>query len=126
MEDPLLKLHGEQVGKMELPEWIKEIECPLCKKQVSLRAIRKIQLCLNTRNFGEVAIEVFCDDCRNMDTLYFRTKMDHISDFIACLRGLCTMPLDPVLEEDMYKMNYNNMLDIMINKSNEENKNDDI
>lgn len=126
MEDPLLKFHEGRMKEMGFPDWIKEIKCPLCKKQIPLRAIRSIQLCLNTRNFGEVAVEVLCDDCRNMDTVYFRTKMDHVADFVACLKGSYSMPPDPILEEDMYKMNYNNILEIMVGNTKKETKNDDI
>ena len=126
MQNPLLKFHSDKVEDMKLPEWIKEIKCPFCKEQVNLRGIRNIQLCLNTRNFGEIAIQVFCDDCVKMDTLYFRTKIRHIDDFIGCLYGNREITDDPVLEEDMYKINYNNILEIMTNNTKEEDENDNI
>jgi len=126
MQDPLLKSHTDKAEKMQLPEWIREIECPFCNEQVSLRAIRNIQLCLNTRNFGEIAIQVFCDDCKKMDTLYFRTKIDHVNDFVGYLKGQSEMSSDSVLEEDMYRMNYNNVLEGMVNDTKEEKENGDI
>jgi len=124
MEDSLLKTHTEKVDKMHLPNWIKEIKCPFCNKNVESRAFRNIQLCLNTRNFGEIAIQVFCDDCKKMDTLYFRTKVGSINDFIGYLKDFSEKSLKPILEEDMYRMNYNNILEIMSN--NEEERNDDV
>lgn len=127
MGDPILKVHSDEMEKMDFPEWITEIECPFCKEQVDIRGIRNIQLCLNTRNFGEIAIEVFCDDCRKMDTLYFRTKIDNISDFVGCLRGQYgqyNVPPEPIVEESMYKMNYNNIMEIMAANSKKESKDD--
>jgi hypothetical protein len=121
MEDPLLKFHEEQMKKMDIPKWIKDIKCPFCKEKIPLRAIRNIQLCLNTRNFGEIAIEVFCDDCKKMDTLYFRTKIKNLSCFIDCIQDSCEMPYEPVVEEDMYKLNYNNILELMVKLKSEEN-----
>jgi len=121
MSDPLLSFHEKQMEKMSLPKWIKDIKCPFCNQKGPLRTVRKIQLCLNTRNFGEVAIEVFCDDCKKMDTLYFRTKMDNVADFASSLMGSVEMPPESVVEEKMYKMNYNNILEKMMTSKSEEN-----
>jgi hypothetical protein len=121
MENHLLSFHEKQMEKMNLPDWIKEIHCPFCHKELILRSIRNVQLCLNTRNFGEVAIEVFCDDCKKMDTVYFRTKMDSIADFADSLQGSYSMPSNYVLEEKMYKMNYNNILEQMVKNKGEDN-----
>jgi len=121
MANPLIKFHEEQIAKMGIPEWIEKIKCPFCNEKVSPRTIYKIQLCLNTRNFGEIAVEVFCDDCAKMDTLYFRTKISNISEFIDALQGNCEIPEPPVVEEEMRKMNYNNILEGMYKTKSEEN-----
>lgn len=119
MSDALLSFHEEQMEKMSLPKWIKDIECPFCNRKISLRAVRNVQLCLNARNFGEIAIEVFCDDCKKMDTVYFRTQIDTIAGFVKYLKGR-PMEEEQVLEEKMYKMNYNNVLHKMMTTKKEE------
>lgn len=126
MADPLIKFHEKQIEKMGLPKWINEIECPFCNERISSRTVYNIQLCLNTRNFGEIAIEVFCDDCKKMDTLYFRTKIKNIADFIECLGGQGDVPEESVIEEEMRKQNYNNILEEMYKTKNEDGKNHDV
>ena len=120
MAHPILEFHEKKMQDTGLPEWIREIKCPFCKEPISLRAFRSVQLCFNTRNFGEIAIEVFCDDCEKMDTVYFRTKIDNIADFIKCLQGSSNLPKDYVVEEEMYDMNYNNILELMATQTSEE------
>ena len=122
MEHPILNFHEKQVGKMNLPEWVTAIDCPFCEEDIALRAIYNIQLCLNTRNFGEVAIEVFCNKCKKMDTVYLRTKLTSIDEYIECLKGIQDMPQDVIVEEDMFKMNYNNVAEQMAQQQYEDKK----
>ncbi len=72
MPNDVSDFHKILMAEMNLPKWIKKIKCPFCNKELSLISIRNIQLCLNTRNFGDIAVEVLCNDCSKMDTLYFR------------------------------------------------------
>ncbi len=121
MKNPILEFHNQQIEAMGLPIWIKDIKCPFCKRNLPPRGVYNIQLCLNTRNFGEIAIVVFCDECKKMDTLYFRTNMTCLKEFAFALAGEYEMPKETVVEESMYKMGYNNILEKMVSQKNEEN-----
>jgi len=105
--------HEAKMADMKLPTWILNIRCPFCKKPIPKRSIRNIQLCLNTRNFGEIAVEIICDECKKMDTVYLRTKISGLSQFIDCLSQNESPSEQLVLEEEMIKLNYNNLLEKM-------------
>jgi hypothetical protein len=113
MSKEILDCLNLKMEKMNLPNWIKEIHCPFCNLKLPLRSIRHIGLCFNTRNFGEMTVEVLCDQCSKMDTLYVRVDISNIEQFIDFLNGK-----DPkaslVIEEDMYIMKYNNIVSKMI------------
>ena len=112
----ILDFHESLMSKMGLSKWIKDIKCPFCEKEIPLRSIRNIQFCFNTRNFGEIAIEVLCEDCAQMDTLYFRMNCKNINDFIEKLspkEELDILKIDPILEKNMYEMQYNNVAEEM-------------
>jgi len=113
MRSSIQDFHEAQIDKIDIPQWIKDINCPFCSKDIPLRSIRNIQLCLNTRNFGDVAVEVLCDECSQMDTLYFRERIKNISDFCEYLEGNKTPNEKPLIEEDMYKASYNNIVEKM-------------
>jgi len=120
MSNNVSDFHKILMAEMNLPDWIKEIRCPFCNRDLSLISIRNIQLCLNTRNFGDIAIEVLCNDCNKMDTLYFRKGAENISDFINHLmfwdNNDNNPKPDPIIEEEMYKMQYNNVVEEMVNR----------
>jgi len=131
MDSGISDFHEKLMDKMQLPYWIEDIKCPFCDKELPLRSIRNVQLCLNTRNFGDIAIEVLCDECSKMDTLYFREGCEHISDFtqkLACFEpGRVSDGLEPreakskpVLEKEMYDMKYNNVMEKMATEQTEE------
>jgi hypothetical protein len=109
----ILNFHEEELQKINIPEWI-NIDCPFCKKELPLRSIRSIAMKLNARNMGDIAIEVYCDYCSKMDTLYFRNQFNTISDFIQFLEGEKSPTVEPIIEEEMYKMQYNNVVEKMI------------
>lgn len=120
MPNDVSDFHKILMAEMNLPKWIKKIKCPFCNKELSLISIRNIQLCLNTRNFGDIAVEVLCNDCSKMDTLYFRKGAENISDFINHLmfwdKDDNNPKPDPIIEEEMYKMQYNNVVEKMVNR----------
>jgi hypothetical protein len=72
----------------------------------------------NTRNLGDITLEVFCIYCSRMDTLYFRDEASKISDFIEILKGSKELKSKPIIEEEMYKMQYNNAMDKMMAEEN--------
>ena len=114
MGTDVTNFHEKLAGEMNLPEWIKNIRCPFCNKNLPLRSIRNIQLCLNTRNFGEIAVQVICDACNKMDTVYYRTNVRNISGFVDYLTGYYQVGISPTLEKEMYNQKYNCVVEEMI------------
>lgn len=114
MEDRILQFHEKILGNYEIPKWIKDIKCPFCKKELPLRSIRSVSMKFNTRNLGDITLEIFCVYCSRMDTVYFKGAAEKISDFIEILSGNKELKSKPVIEEDMYKAGYNNVMEKMI------------
>ena len=113
MNKRLKMFHESRMNEMKLPDWIHNIACPFCNRKLPKRSVRNVQLCLNTRNFGEIAVEIFCDDCSKMDTLYHRTKIHKQNQFLDLLRHNPAEQPDMIIEEEMFKMNYNNIMELM-------------
>lgn len=110
-------IHEEILSEMDIPLWMR-IKCPFCGKEQPLRSIRSFGVKLNPRNVGDLFVEICCYDCKLMDTLYFRGEITKVSDFVSYLNGSKTPESSPVIEEDMYKMQYNNMIEKMLTKMN--------
>lgn len=105
------EIHEKLIEQIGIPEWMK-LTCPFCKKPLPLRSIRSVGLKFNTRNFGDVVVEFICESCQLMDTLYFRQEVNVISDFVDLLVGNKKPNSLPVIEEEMYKSQRNNVLEI--------------
>lgn len=116
MNEELKNFHEGLMGGVELPQWIKDIKCPFCKEEIPLRSVRSIQICFNARNFGDIAIEVFCDDCSKIDTLYYRECCDSIPNFVELLHDK-KAESEAVSEREMYKMGYNNVMERMVRQT---------
>jgi len=114
MSDEVLQFHEKELSKWNLPKWM-NIKCPFCFKEQPLRSIRSVSIKFNTRNMGDLALEICCSDCHKMDTLYFQQEIDKITDVIPLLTGEKEPKSKPVLEEKMYKLKYNNVVEKMIN-----------
>jgi len=114
MTPDINEFHEQVCDKVGLPKWIKDIKCPFCGIELPSRSIRNVRLCLNARNFGDIAVEVFCNECKKMDTLYFRTEVKNVHDFWDFLRGGLDPKKDPVLEEKMFSLGYNNVFEQML------------
>lgn len=114
MNTEILDFHEEALGEVGVPEWMSEINCPFCKKDLPLRSIYGIGIKLNTRNMGDLTVEILCDECRQMDTLYFRKEISKLVDILPLLSGDKQPSSEPVLEEDMYKMKYNNVVEKLV------------
>ena len=114
IDSDIVLFQEKLMQEMNLPEWIKKIQCPFCHKDLSLRSIRNIQLCLNARNFGEIAIEVMCNVCDRLETIYFRTKIRNMDRFVEYLNGHCSFEGKSFLERDMYDEKYNCVVEEML------------
>ena len=112
MPSEISDFHEASISKLDLPEWIAAIKCPFCQKELPMRSIRTVGMKFNARNMGDIVVEVLCDDCSKMDTLYFREQCD-IPKFINLLSGVHSPSSDPVIEEEMFTLNYNNLLEDM-------------
>jgi len=123
MKFDIIDFHQKILEKMEIPEWI-NINCPFCNKKLPVRSIYNFGICLNVRNCGDIFVEVFCDDCKKMDRVYFRKSIEKISQFIDFINNSKKPSSEPILEENIYKMQYNNTLDKMleVKKINKEDK----
>ena len=113
MADIVHNYHQAKMGKMTLPKWIMGILCPFCGAKLDLISIRTISLCLNTRNFGDLVVEIVCNACSRMDSLYFREDIKNIKDFTKLLME-SKPKVDPIIEEEMYKNQYNNIVEKMV------------
>jgi len=109
----IVNFHEKEVQKFGVPEWLK-LKCPYCSHDLSLHGIRTIGLKLNTRNMGDLVVEFVCDSCSRGNTFYYRQEVKNIMEFCDKLSGLKQVETKPVVEEDMYKMRYNNVLEKMV------------
>ena len=116
----ILNYHESISESMGLPAWMHDIVCPFCKVKLPLRAIRSVSLKLNARNIGDVAVEIFCDKCQKMDTVYYAREINTINDLISILNGTSRPSAEPIIEEEMYKKQYNNVVEKMALKYNKE------
>lgn len=116
MSKNILDFHAEVMKEAELPEWMNKLICPFCKEILPPRCIRSVGMKFNTRNYGDVIVEVFCEKCRKMDTLYFVKETNNIKDFVKIIDGTEMPKSKPVIEESMYNMKYNNIMEKMIAK----------
>lgn len=124
----IAEVHGKRMALMKFPDWIKNIKCPFCKNDLPPRAIREIGVKTNSRNIGDVFVTVCCEDCKKMDTLYFRSVADTMAEFVAVIQGIKEMKTEPVTEEKMYAMRYNNLIETELKNLKEhlEERNDDV
>ena len=107
--------HKAIISAMGLPKWLGEVPCPHCKKMMGETSFRALSFKLNARNIGDLCVEFICPHCRVGDFLYYRNMFGDINDVNAIVRG-DKLPevVDGVLEDKMYQMNYNNVVDTMI------------
>jgi hypothetical protein len=109
----IAQFHEEELKKWGIPKWM-NVKCPFCNKELPLRSIRSIGFKLNTRNMGDIILEVMCDSCSKMDTVYFHKQVESVKDFIPFLTGEKVPSSESIIEEKMYKMQYNNVVDKMM------------
>ena len=121
MSNKLKAFHNSEVEMMRIPNWI-DLHCPFCKEKCEPRSIRSIGMNFNARNIGDVTVEFCCDKSNRMDTLYYRKAALDVKDFSDLINPNCTEdikpPNEPLIEEKMYKMQYNNLVERMIHKEN--------
>ena len=112
-EDKLSIFHEKILKELGIPQWA-NVKCPFCHKELPLRSVRAISVRFNTRNLGDVTVEIFCIHCSQMDTIYFRKEANNIADFISLLNDEKKPTNKFILESEMYKLGYNNAVEKMI------------
>lgn len=115
--DNVSDLHNKKIEEMNIPKWM-NIKCPYCKKEQPLRSIRSFGLKLNSRNIGDLFVEICCYDCKTSNTLYFRSEVNNINDIVEILTKR-EPTSKPVIEEEMYAQKYNNLVEWGIKKRGE-------
>lgn len=113
MGSELKEFHEKMSDKMNIPSWA-IVNCPKCDRTLHKREIRGIQLKFNARNIGDIAVEYCCEDCRVMDTFYFRQAVKNVSQFAELMkdRNDYEFPTsEPVTEDKMYELQYNNLME---------------
>jgi len=115
MPNEILEFHEKSLEEFHIPKWAM-INCPYCGKPLQKRAIREIGMKFNSRNMGDIFLEFCCDSCYKMNVLYYRKEVKNTEDFLPFLTGEKSPISMPELEEDMYKLKYNNLIDLMYSK----------
>ena len=114
----LKETHEKAVEKIGLPDWIKDLRCPHCVKKLNLNNIREVSLCLNARNIGDVSVQFHCESCGVMNTLYYRQSVESVDAFCDLVKNNKKPDSRPVVEEEMYKLGYNNLVEIFLKEKN--------
>jgi hypothetical protein len=112
MKDEVINSHRKAIDELGLPGWLKEIDCPHCSARINPEGIRNLSLCLNSRNIGDICVEYHCRDCGIMDSVYYRSAVNsRITEFSSYINGYKKPESKPVVEEEMYKLRYNNLIE---------------
>ena len=109
--DHIAQKHREETTKFDLPTWTKTIHCPYCNKTLMSSELRVIGMRLNARNIGDISVEFCCLGCSVMDTLYYRNACANTSEFIKIMNNEMALDTKPVVEAEMYKLSYNNLIE---------------
>jgi hypothetical protein len=104
------RFHERFLEEMGIPKWM-NLNCPYCNAKLGLNSIREFGLKLNPRNMGDIFVQICCDKCEKMDTLYFKSEVNKLSDFAVFICDGQSPKNEPMLEDKMYKENYNNLLE---------------
>lgn len=110
------EFHEKELDKFSLPDFVKDLDCPYCKEKLTKSSIREIGMSFNTRNLGDIFVQFCCDKCSQMNTLYYRQQAESIHDFKKILDGTTTPSVNPVIEEEMFQLKYNNLTEKMLAK----------
>jgi len=110
MGSDINNVHERELGEWAIPEWML-VDCPFCGKKLSRRSVREFGVKLNTRNLGDIFLLILCEECKLMDTLYFRQQVNTVPQFIPFLTGEKSPTNELIIEEEMYKMRYNNLVE---------------
>jgi len=113
------KKMSEILGKFGLPSWIltdsydKKRKCPYCGTDFVMESVRGVGVCLNAQHFGDIQIEILCQNCYSSYFLQFRKECRTILDFSKSLLEERSMSNHPVLLSDI-KPSENNLSDLLI------------
>lgn len=111
-DDRVEKFHKELLNRFGLPESFLG-KCPECGKQLQINGLRSVELRLAASQIGNVVLEVCCFECSSLDCLHYRLVVDNIDEFCDILRGKRPLDVEPIRQKEIYKSQYNNVLEKM-------------
>jgi len=112
--------HSDMVKSIGLPSWMFALKCPFCKEQLGKASIRAIVFKTNARNIGDLCIDFVCCACKQGDYIYFRKLFKTSADMNAIVDGKSVPSEEPILEEAMYSLQYNNVVEDMLKEKQNE------
>jgi hypothetical protein len=119
-EERVNKYHSKEVDSYSVPDWA-HVDCPHCENtNLPASSIRNITCRLNARNIGDISVEIYCNKCEIMDSVYFRSQFTNMKEFSEFLDGTRSPDCEPVVEEKMYRTQYNNLVEKMRQEENKE------
>lgn len=110
------------IEEMNLPAFVDNLNCPYCNEKLTKDCIRSITFKTNSRNMGDICVEFLCSKCGHGNYFYFREQFETSADIVAIMSGEKKIEVEPILEDDMYKMQYNNALEKLLRGRYEHNK----
>jgi hypothetical protein len=113
-DEKIKEFHSKEVVNTGVPDWIKGLNCPHCEEDIAPRSIQAISFKMNARNFGDFKVDIACDKCGILDYVYFRQAYENMSDICDLVTGEKIPESEAVVEEEMYKKRYNNILEKML------------
>ena len=113
----LSEVHNHLLEEMDLPGWLRDIECPFCHLPQPLSSIREFGIKLNPRNLCDIFVQVACYQCQKMDTLYYKRQVADIGEFMELVSNRAPwLTKKPITEEEMYQAKYNNMIEMALER----------
>tara|TARA_R110000824_G_scaffold8450_2_gene38454 strand:+ start:13033 stop:13428 length:396 start_codon:yes stop_codon:yes gene_type:complete len=114
----LKEFHQEEIRRFDTPEWA-YIKCEKCSEsndEPVYMSTRTIGYKLNARNIGDIVVEACCDTCLVLDTFYFKSEIKNSFDFANIILGERVPENEPIIEQEMFKQQYNNLIEAFVSK----------
>jgi hypothetical protein len=112
-EKEIKEKRNEYLKEYKIPEWV-EIECVNCKKKINKNNIQSIGFHFNGKNMGDISVELICDNCRAMESYFFKTDCKNIEEMLNLLKQK-DIKIDPISYHEAFKSKENNLLKRIFN-----------
>lgn len=110
--EKIKNFHKELIDSSNLPNWLVEIPCAICGKEIGGLGIRNVSFCLNAARIGDIEVGVSCKDCAKGYSFFFRNACKNLDEFFLVLKS----PIQPSVPEAQMNLTLqdNNLLEQMI------------